>query len=250
VKGITGESFVPESFILPRTSRHSVMIQGCDRRCWPLYRPSTRATWRYQTSSRDPLRGIRIPGVPTGGPQPAGPAPIVGPAAAPSPLEKGRGAASGASALGSSGGLEEERRCRLRRADGSFISNPPRSVRGLLVGPRGSAPKPRARRGASVLRHHHYRARRHDNHHRSHRHHHHPGAISPRGTSSSNNNSSGNNSSGNKGLEWFGPPERNTLLHCLCVVLSPSELESLSWVCLVTLCAFPFIAQGRHIQGC
>jgi hypothetical protein len=26
VKGITGESFIPESFILPRTSRRSVMI--------------------------------------------------------------------------------------------------------------------------------------------------------------------------------------------------------------------------------
>jgi hypothetical protein len=28
VKGITGESFIPESLILPRTSRRSVMIQG------------------------------------------------------------------------------------------------------------------------------------------------------------------------------------------------------------------------------
>jgi hypothetical protein len=44
------------------------------------------------------------------------------------------------------------------------------------------------------------------------------------------------------GLEWFGPPERNTLLHCTYVVLrvyqNLSELESL---CPVTLCAFPFI---------
>jgi hypothetical protein len=61
---------------------------------------------------------------------------------------------------------------------------PPRSVRGLLVGPRRPAPRPRARRGALVLQsrcHHHHRARRRH-------HHHHLGVISPRGTSSSNNN--------------------------------------------------------------
>jgi hypothetical protein len=69
---------------------------------------------------------------------------------------------------------------------------PPRSVKGLLVGPRRPAPKPRARKGASVLCHHHHRVHRHHNHHhRRVRHrHHHPGAISSRGTSSSNNNSS------------------------------------------------------------
>jgi hypothetical protein len=53
------------------------------------------------------------------------------------------------------------------------------------VGARRPAPRPRARRGASVLRHHHHRARRH---------HHHLGVISPRGTSSSNNHSSSSNS--------------------------------------------------------
>jgi hypothetical protein len=75
---------------------------------------------------------------------------------------------------------------------------PPKSVRGLLVGPRRPAPKPRARRGASVLRHHHHRVRRHHNHHHRwvRRLHHHPGAISPRGTSSSSNNSSSSKSSG------------------------------------------------------
>jgi hypothetical protein len=56
----------------------------------------------HQTCGRDPLCGIRIPGVPAGGPQPAGPAPCVGPAAAPSPLDKGKGAAGSASAPGSS----------------------------------------------------------------------------------------------------------------------------------------------------
>jgi hypothetical protein len=36
------------------------------------------------------------------------------------------------------------------------------------------------------------------------------------------------NMSGHEDLEWFRPPERNTLLHCLCVVLSLKELVSLS----------------------
>jgi hypothetical protein len=54
------------------------------------------------------------------------------------------------------------------------------------------------------------------------------------------------NTSEHEDFEWFRPPECNTLLHCLCVVLSLVCLRA----CLVTLCAFPFIAQGRHIQGC
>jgi hypothetical protein len=36
------------------------------------------------------------------------------------------------------------------------------------------------------------------------------------------------NTSEHEDLEWFRPPERNILLHCLCVVFSLSELESLS----------------------
>jgi hypothetical protein len=36
------------------------------------------------------------------------------------------------------------------------------------------------------------------------------------------------NTSEHEDLEWFRSSERNTLLHCLCVVLSLSELESLS----------------------
>jgi hypothetical protein len=44
---------------------------------------------------------------------------------APSPLDKGKGAASGSFALGGTGRLEEERRRRLRRADGSRVTNRP-----------------------------------------------------------------------------------------------------------------------------
>jgi hypothetical protein len=78
----------------------------------------------HQTGGRDPLCGIWIPCVPAGGPQPVGVAPNANPAMAPSPLDKGKGDASSASALGSSEGSEEERRRTLHRADGSLVSEP------------------------------------------------------------------------------------------------------------------------------
>jgi hypothetical protein len=52
-----------------------------------------------------------------------------------------------------------------------------------------------------------------------------------------------------KGLEWFGPPERNTLLHCVLYCLRVSESKS-GKVPSVTLHASPFIAQGGHVQEC
>jgi hypothetical protein len=77
---------------------------------------------------------------------------------------------------------------RRRRGDvgcvaltGRSFQSPPRSARGLQVGTRKPAPRPTARRGASVLR--------------SHRHHHPMGVITPRSTSSSNSNSSSSRSS-------------------------------------------------------
>jgi hypothetical protein len=48
-----------------------------------------------------------------------------------------------------------------------------------------------------------------------------------------------------EGLEWFGPPERNTLLHLCDVLLCKLEFE---WTCLVTSHASPFIAEGGHAQ--
>jgi hypothetical protein len=47
-----------------------------------------------------------------------------------------------------------------------------------------------------------------------------------------------------KDLEWFGPPERNTLLHCVLDCCGSLRAESLSfcWVRVVTLCALPFIS--------
>jgi hypothetical protein len=79
-----------------------------------------------QTGGRDPLRGIRISDAPARGPQLADVAPSANPSMAPSPLDKGKGDASSASAPSSSGGSEEERRRRLRHADGSLISEPPK----------------------------------------------------------------------------------------------------------------------------
>jgi hypothetical protein len=84
-----------------------------------------------QTGGWDPHCEIRFSNAPVGDPQPAGVARSANPAVAPSPLDKGKGAASGASTLGSFEGSEEERRRRLRRADGSLVSEPHRSIRGL-----------------------------------------------------------------------------------------------------------------------
>jgi hypothetical protein len=78
-----------------------------------------------QTGGRDPHRGIRISDAPTGGPPHTGVASSANPVVAPNPLDMGKGAASGASAPGSSRGSEEERRRRLRRANGSLVTEPP-----------------------------------------------------------------------------------------------------------------------------
>jgi hypothetical protein len=203
VKGITGGSFISKSLILS---------QGTPALCdYPGLRTAILAMLPTldesgvavrQTGGRDPHRGIQICNAPDGGPQPAGVAPSApaadasAPTTVPRPLDKGKGAASGSSAPGDIGGLEEERRRRLRRTDGSFVADPPRSFRGLLVGPRRPAPRLRARRGTSVLRHHRHRARRPHNHHhrRVRRRHHHLGVTSPKGTSSSSNDSSSNSS--------------------------------------------------------
>jgi hypothetical protein len=110
VKGITGESFIPESLILP---------QGIPALCDdPALRTAMLASLPtldesgmavHQTGGRDPHRGIRIPAASAEGPQPAGLAPSAtagassASAAAPRPLDKGKGAASSSSARGGAG---------------------------------------------------------------------------------------------------------------------------------------------------
>jgi hypothetical protein len=154
VGGITGETFVPESLILPQNISALYDDPGLRTTILatlPTLDDSSVAV--RQTGGRDPLRGIRISDAPARGPQPAGAAPSTNPTVAPSPLDKGKGAASSASAPGSSGGSEEERRRRLRRADGSLISEPPRSAKGLQVGPRRPAPRPTSLLGRRQRRH-------------------------------------------------------------------------------------------------
>jgi hypothetical protein len=62
-----------------------------------------------------------------------------------------------------------------------------------------------------------------------------------------------------KGLEWFGPPERNTLLHCVlywawelvwtCESESLSELEPKLGLPCNVVCP-PFYSSRGHVQGC
>jgi hypothetical protein len=125
VKGITGEAFIPESLIPP---------QGIP----PLFDdPGLRSavlSWLptldesgvvvHQTGGRDPHQGIRIPGVQVGGSQPADAASRA-PPAAPTSSDKGKGAVGSSSSPGAIGRSEGERRHRLHRADGSFVSDPP-----------------------------------------------------------------------------------------------------------------------------
>jgi hypothetical protein len=130
VKGIIGESFVSESLIL--TEGIPALCDDAGLRSMNLATLSTLNDYGvavHQTGGRDPHRGIQISNVPVGGPQTAGVAPSAPagashiPAAAPRPLDKGKGAASSSSAPGGAEMLEERRR-RLRRTDGSFVSDP------------------------------------------------------------------------------------------------------------------------------
>jgi hypothetical protein len=64
------------------------------------------------------------------------------PTAAPRPLDKGKGAAGISSAPGGTRGSEEERRHRLHRANGSFISDPPEASEDCWWGRGGRLPGP------------------------------------------------------------------------------------------------------------
>jgi hypothetical protein len=136
VKVVTGESFVLETLIPPKGVPPLCDDQGL-RAAILAWLPTLDKSGMVvrQTGGRDPHRGIQIPGVPAGGSQPTDAGPRVPPAAL-SPSDKGKGAASSSSAPGGSGRSEGVRRHRLRRVDGTFVtdlpldSEPPRSVRG------------------------------------------------------------------------------------------------------------------------
>jgi hypothetical protein len=129
VKGITGESFVPESLILPEGISalcDDVGLRTTILATLPTLDESGVAV--RQTGGLDPHRGIRISDASAGCPQTVGVAPST-PArasrasiAAPRPLDKSKEAARSSSVPSGAGVSEEERRRRLRRADGSFVS--------------------------------------------------------------------------------------------------------------------------------
>ena len=69
MKGITGESFVPKSLILPQDT--PVLCDDPGLRTAVLAMLPTlddSGVAVRQTGGRDPLHGIQIPGVPAGGP--------------------------------------------------------------------------------------------------------------------------------------------------------------------------------------
>jgi hypothetical protein len=206
VKGINGESFVPESLILPEGI--PALCDDAGLRMVILATLPTldeRGVAVRQTGGRDPHCGIRISDAPAGGPQTAGVAPSAPARAshasttAPAPWTRAKGLQAAPPPQAMPG-------CRRRRGDVGCVAPTerlfqtpplgprrlaPRSVRGLLAGPRRPAPRPRACRGALVLRHHNHQVCRHHNHHhrRARRRQQHLGMISPRGTSSSNRSS-------------------------------------------------------------
>jgi hypothetical protein len=98
VKGITGESFVPESLILPEGI--PALCDDAGLRTVILATLPTldeRGVAVRQTGGRDPHRGIWISDAPVGGPQTAGVAPSAparashAPAAAPAPWTRAKG---------------------------------------------------------------------------------------------------------------------------------------------------------------
>jgi hypothetical protein len=163
VKGITGESFIPKSLILP---------QGISTLCDdPGLRTAILATLSTldessvavrQTGGRDPQRGIRIFDALARGPQTVGVAPGT-PVAAPAPWTRAKGLQAVLPSREALGGQRKRGGADCAAPTGHSSRTPPRSVSGLLVGPRKLAPRPRPRRGASVRRHHHHRVRRHHN---------------------------------------------------------------------------------------
>jgi hypothetical protein len=125
VKGITGESFVAETLIPPERIPPLCDDQGLRAAIldW-LPTLDERGVVVRQTGGWDHHRGIQISGVPAGGSRPTD-AGSRAPPVALSPSDKGKEVASSSSAPGGSERSKGERRHRLRRADGSFVTDLP-----------------------------------------------------------------------------------------------------------------------------
>jgi hypothetical protein len=117
VKGITGESFVPNPPPRHPCALRRPRVEDDDFGHAADLRRERRGgspDWRPGPPSWDPdlqCAGWGPPVYRRGSQRPC-------------PLDKGKGAAGSSSAPGGTGGLEEERRRRLRHADGSFILDP------------------------------------------------------------------------------------------------------------------------------
>jgi hypothetical protein len=141
VKGITGESFVLESLILPEgisTLCDDAGLRTAILATLPTLDESGVAV--RQTGVRDPHRGIRISDVSARGPQTASVAPNAparasrASAAAPHPLDKGKGATGGSSTQAALG-------CRRKRGDAVCAASTDRSFRTPRWGRGGRHPE-------------------------------------------------------------------------------------------------------------
>jgi hypothetical protein len=174
VKGITGESFVPESLILPQDIPALCDDLGLRTAVLaPLPTLDDSGVAVHQTGGRDPFMGSRslvyqlgVPSPPVRPLVPVLPRPL-----APWTRARGLQAVPPPQVVPGVEGGEAMEAASCRRV---ACLRPPRSARELLVGPRRPAPRLWALRGTSVLL-----CRRH----------HHPlGVITLRGTSNSHNN--------------------------------------------------------------
>jgi hypothetical protein len=236
MKGITGESFISESLILPQGI--TVLCDDLGLRMAILASLSTldeSGVAVCQTGSRDPHHKIHILGVPAKVPS----LPVRPPASPQRPPATW----IRAWVLQTAPPPQVAPRVWRKKGDAGCVAptghlfrilplfrTRPRSVRGQLAGPRRPAPRPRACRGVSVLRHHHHRIHCHRCHHhrRSRRHHHHLGVITPRDTSSNNHSSSNNNNSGRPASRVAGrsrAPSKCSPFFSTSVIIMPTGLN-------------------------
>jgi hypothetical protein len=182
VEGITRETFVPKSLILPQD-----ISALCDD---PGLRTAILATLPTfddsgvavcQTGGQDPSTGSGFLVHRLGVPSPSVWLPVPIPPWPPTPWTREKGLQAVPPPQVGPGG-------RRRRGDAGCVAlmgrsfrSPPRSARRLQMGPRRPTPRATTHRGTSVPR---YR-----------RHHHHPRVITSRSTSTSNSNSSRRGSS-------------------------------------------------------
>jgi hypothetical protein len=238
VKGITGEAFIPKSLIPPQG-----ILPLCDDPglllavlSWlPTLDESDMAV--CQTGGRDPHRGIVFPVYRSEAPSLPMRASEL-PLRPPTPRTRAKGLRASLPLRAPSGGQRERGDTNCAASTGllsrthPLIQIPPRSDRGRLVGPWRPAPKPRARRGTSVLLHHHHQYRRHRHHHQVHR-------LHPRGSSSinSSNSSRGNERPASRVARRSRAPSKFAPFFTGLVIIPPGINPSSAHQGLLPLCS-------------